>query len=189
LLAVQMLDPRPGEHILDLCAAPGGKTTYLAQRMQNQGRIVAEDVEPSRLQLVRENCTRLGVTCVETRLADAQAPLLGFDRVLVDAPCSNTGVMRRRVGLRWRIHPEEIQRLPGVQLGLLVSAARRVRPGGMIVYSTCSLEPEENAEVVGTFIAGHPDFRLDSERTLLAFREGVDGAYVARLVRENSSAT
>ena len=106
-----------------------------------------------------------------------------FDRVLVDAPCSNTGVMRRRVDLRWRICPEEIERLRNTQLELLRQSAARVKPGGILVYSTCSLEPEENTEVVQQFLSEHRGFKLERERELLPFVDGVDGAYVARIRR------
>ncbi len=104
-----------------------------------------------------------------------------FDKILVDAPCSNTGVMRRRVDLRWRIAPEEISRLQKSQLELLNQAAPMLMPCGILIYSTCSLEPEENSEVVKQFLAANPDFKLESERQLLPFADGVDGAYVARL--------
>jgi 16S rRNA (cytosine967-C5)-methyltransferase len=185
LLAVSELDPLPAHVVLDLCAAPGGKTTYIAQRMQNRGRITAQDAQEDRLALIRENCTRLGVTCVEASVAPSGVlvnPAKKFDRVLVDAPCSNSGVMRRRVDLRWRIRPEEIERLRGEQLQVLRQAAPRVKPGGTLVYSTCSLEPEENGAVVKEFLAEHPLFKLEKERELLPFVEGVDGAYVAKLV-------
>jgi 16S rRNA (cytosine967-C5)-methyltransferase len=200
LLAVCQLGPQPGETILDFCAAPGGKTTFIAQLMNNQGRIVAQDVSEERLKWIRENCTRLGVTCVEvlerrspTRPVGVQASacapntlkreLQQFDRVLVDAPCSNTGVMRRRVDLRWRTQPEEIERLRAAQLDLLRQAATQLKPGGILVYSTCSLEPEENSEVVKQFLSGHADFKLESERELLPFVDQVDGAFVAALVK------
>ncbi|MBU6401363.1 MAG: 16S rRNA (cytosine(967)-C(5))-methyltransferase RsmB [Verrucomicrobia bacterium] len=186
LLAVQDLDPQPGECVLDLCAAPGGKTTHLAQRMQNRGRIVACDLHPDRLELLRDNCARLGATIVESALTsqlEEPAGEPGFDRVLVDAPCSNTGVMRRRVELRWRLRPEEIERLSGIQLDLLCQAARRLKRGGTLVYSTCSLEPEENDAVIQKLLADHREFRLEHERLLLPFVDGMDGAYVARLTR------
>jgi 16S rRNA (cytosine967-C5)-methyltransferase len=185
LLAVGQLGPQPGETILDFCAAPGGKTTFIAQLMNNQGRIVAQDVSEERLKWIQENCARLGVTCVETILPSTlnPQPSTGFDRVLVDAPCSNTGVMRRRVDLRWRIQPEEIERLRAAQLNLLQQAATQVKPGGILVYSTCSLEPEENQKVVKQFLGDHADFKLESERELLPFVDGVDGAYVARMKR------
>ena len=185
LLAVQALDPWAGESILDLCAAPGGKTAYIAQKMENDGELLACDSSPARLKLVNENCARLGVTCVKTLpLGDhPEAALIQkkFDKVLVDAPCSNTGVLRRRIDLRWRLKPEEITRLRETQLKLLQLAAAHLKPGGTLVYSTCSLEPEENSEVVKEFLAAHPQFRLESERDLTPFRDGVDGAYVAKL--------
>ncbi|MDB6067024.1 MAG: hypothetical protein JWR26_3232 [Pedosphaera sp.] len=184
LLAVQQLDPQPGENILDLCAAPGGKTTFIAQQMQNRGRITAQDNQPDRLALIKENCTRLGITIVEASVAPNAIipnPAKKFDRILVDAPCSNTGVMRRRVDLRWRIRPEELERLVATQLELLRQAAPRLKPGGTLVYSTCSLEPEENADVIKQFLAEHPQFKLETDRELLPFTEAVDGAYIAKL--------
>ncbi|MGA2801624.1 MAG: 16S rRNA (cytosine(967)-C(5))-methyltransferase RsmB [Verrucomicrobiota bacterium] len=184
LLAACKLGPQPGETILDFCAAPGGKTTFIAQLMNNQGRIIAQDISEERLKLVRENCARLGVTCVET-VSNPQSAIRNpqFDRVLVDAPCSNTGVMRRRVDLRWRIQPEEIARLRATQLDLINRAASAVKSGGVLVYSTCSLEPEENQEVVKEFLREHAEFGLESERELLPFVDSVDGAFVARLKR------
>jgi 16S rRNA (cytosine967-C5)-methyltransferase len=178
LLAVDELDAQPGENILDLCAAPGGKTAYIAQRMQNRGRIAARDNQLERLKLVRENCARLGITCVEFRDAGQPPP---FDRILVDAPCSNTGVLRRRVDLRWRIKPGEIERLRRAQQALLEQAAPQLKAGGTLVYSTCSLEPEENESVTRNFLDGRADFKLERQRQLLPFADGVDGAYVARM--------
>ena len=191
LLAVQALDAWAGESILDLCAAPGGKTCYLAQKMENDGTLLACDTDATRLKLVTQNCGRLGVTCVQT-LALGEHPdqaLFGkqFDKALVDAPCSNTGVLRRRLDLRWRLRPEELKRLRATQLKLITLAARHLKPGGTLVYSTCSLEPEENAEVVKEFLAAHPAFKLDSERELLPFCDGVDGAYVATLRRDGTT--
>ena len=182
VLAVRELDPRPGETILDLCAAPGGKTMFIAQLMNNQGRIIAHDNVPDRLKLIQENITRLGVTCAETT-SDLDPRPSTLDRILVDAPCSNTGVLRRRVDLRWRIQPDEIERLRATQLDLLQKSAARLKPGGTLVYSTCSLEPEENTALVQQFLATQPGFKLERERQLLPFVDGVDGAYVARMVR------
>ena len=184
LLAPTLLDAQPGETILDLCAAPGGKTTFIAQQMNNEGKIIAHDSFADRLKLIRENCTRLGVTCADPTATFNFQPAT-FDRVLVDAPCSNTGVMRRRVDLRWLIQPTEIERLRATQLILLKQAATVLKPGGVIVYSTCSLEPEENSEVVKEFLAANPNFKLESERQLLPFADKVDGAYVARLKLSN----
>lgn len=185
LLAVEQLDPQPGDVVLDFCSAPGGKTTWIAALMKNQGRLVAHDNSPNRLRWVLENCRRLGVTCVETTATDAGlvADPSTFDRILVDAPCSNTGVLRRRIELRWRIRLEEIHRLATEQLRLLTLAAPLLKPGGTLVYSTCSLEPEENSQVAREFSAKHPAYQLASERELLPYRDGADGVYVARWVR------
>jgi 16S rRNA (cytosine967-C5)-methyltransferase len=183
LLAPVMLGTQPGETIWDMCAAPGGKTAVIAQFMGNTGKILASDLDPNRLKLVRENCARLGVTSAEVVLLSTINPQLAtnFDRILIDAPCSNTGVMRRRVDLRWRIQLTEIERLRATQLDLLQQAAARLKPGGLMVYSTCSLEPEENSELVKQFLAANASFKLEAERQLLPFADGVDGAYVARL--------
>jgi 16S rRNA (cytosine967-C5)-methyltransferase len=192
LLASFTLNPQPGDAILDLCAAPGGKTTHLAQLTNNQTRILACDPDPERLELLRQNCARLGITCVATHLLPPDPPQnpspsvpgfdhMRFDRVLIDAPCSNTGVMRRRVELRWRIQPDEIQRLSQVQSFLLRRGATSLEPGGVMVYSTCSLEPEENEDQIQQFLAQHPGFQLEHQRTLTPFADKVDGGYVARL--------
>jgi 16S rRNA (cytosine967-C5)-methyltransferase len=190
LLSVRELDPQPGETILDMCAAPGGKTTYIAQIMKNEGKLVATDLSPPRLQLVRENCARLGAACAIEAWSPVLSPLAapkpgegGFDRILLDVPCSNTGVMRRRVELRWRIRQQELDRLVKEQRDLLEHASQLIRPGGLLIYSTCSLEPEENTGVVQSFLSTHPNFKLERDRTLLPFRDAVDGAYAARLVR------
>jgi 16S rRNA (cytosine967-C5)-methyltransferase len=177
LLAPKELGARSGETILDICAAPGGKTTYIAQLTSNQSTIVAEDVQPARLSMVKENVDRLGA---KVELGPA-APDRKFDRILIDAPCSNTGVLRRRVDLRWRIRETEIPRMAATQRSLLEQATRRLKPAGTILYSTCSLEPQENQKLIQEFLSTHPEFRLDYERELLPFRDGVDGAYIARL--------
>lgn len=182
LLAPLALNPQPGEVLLDLCAAPGGKTTFLAQQINNVGRIVACDVSEKRRQRLRENCLRLGAACVEIApRSQLKIQYPTFDRILIDAPCSNTGVLRRRVDLRWRLKPEEISRLQQTQLDLLQTAPPALKPGGVLLYSTCSLEPEENVQVVDAFLREHRNFRLEFQRQLLPFADAVDGAFVARL--------
>ncbi len=192
LVAVDVLDPQPGDAVLDMCAAPGGKTTYIAQKMQNRGRIIAADSTSSRLALVGENCRRLGVEIVATLACEGtrlDRCLRGqeFDRVLVDAPCSNTGVLRRRADLRWRLTEEEIARLGALQAKLIASAAKFTKRGGVLVYSTCSLEPEENEGVVEAFLKSHKEFALETTRSLFPPRDGVDGAFVARFRRTNAA--
>jgi 16S rRNA (cytosine967-C5)-methyltransferase len=196
LLASLELNPKSGETVLDLCAAPGGKTTFIAQLMSNEGKIIASDISEERLKLVRENCERLGIKIADCRLpiadfsekrsqsasANPQSEIENqFDRILIDAPCSNSGVMRRRVDLRWRISPEEILRLQKTQLDLLKLAAPKLKSGGILIYSTCSLEPEENSEVVQEFLREHKNFKLESQRELLPFSDSTDGAFVARM--------
>jgi 16S rRNA (cytosine967-C5)-methyltransferase len=156
--------------------------------MRNEGRIIAQEINPDRLKLLRENCHRLGATCVQSALPSTLDPRPSTlnDRILIDAPCSNTGVLRRRIDLRWRIQPQEIERLRKTQLDLLHQAAGLLKPGGTLVYSTCSLESEENAEVVQQFLESNPQFKLEQEQELLPFRDRVDGAYTARITAPTS---
>lgn len=183
LLAVDMLDPQPGETVLDACAAPGGKTTYIAQKMRNQGNVIAADTSEIRLKLVEENCKRLGVSIVRTQHSALSTQHLAFDRILIDAPCSNTGVLRRRADLRWRIQASEIVRLSKLQLSILTQSAPLLKSGGRLVYSTCSLEPEENEKTVEAFLGAHPEFRLIESRQLIPPNSQTDGVFVAILAR------
>jgi 16S rRNA (cytosine967-C5)-methyltransferase len=181
------LDPAPGSRVLDLCAAPGGKTTHLAESMQDRGRVVACDVDERRLQTVGLLARRLGLTIVETcRLRpgpDEELPPGPFDAVLADVPCSNTGVLGRRPEARWRLRPEDLAELVALQARLLRLAAGAVRPGGVLVYSTCSIEPEENRDLVRAVLPALPDFRPEAEEELVPGRPA-DGGYWARLRRD-----
>lgn len=188
LVACDLLDPQPGELVLDMCAAPGGKTTYLAALMQNEGRLIACDLYESRVTRLRENLRRLSVRNARTLVHDCMtaeppAGVQGFDRILVDAPCSNTGVIRRRVDVRWRLTEEDFLRMPAQQLALLRRAAALLRPGGTLVYSTCSLEAEENDAVVERAIAEIPALRFLESRRTLPFEDAVDGAFAAKFTR------
>ena len=181
--AAALLDPQPGHNVLDLCAAPGGKTTHLAERMQNQGRIVAVDVDVQRLARVDQAAHRLGLTIIETQLAAADAadvPPGPFDRILLDVPCSNTGVLGKRPEARWRISAAGIDELRALQLRLLQAAVDRLAPAGRVVYSTCSIEPEENEEVVRQALAANPQLQQLAEKR---HRPGhpADGGYLALL--------
>ncbi|WP_166820539.1 16S rRNA (cytosine(967)-C(5))-methyltransferase RsmB [Thalassoroseus pseudoceratinae] len=184
--AATWLDPQPGESVLDLCAAPGGKTTHLAERMQNQGRLIATDIRPQRLDRVIENATRLRLTIVEPQLIQADGsdtPDGPFDAVLVDAPCSNTGVLGRRPDARWRIRPDDLQELRPLQERLLKAACDRVGSGGRVLYSTCSIEPEENREVVDAVLAERPEMQFTKDQTHHPGRPA-DGGYLALLHRK-----
>jgi 16S rRNA (cytosine967-C5)-methyltransferase len=181
------LDPKPGEAILDLCAAPGGKTTHLAELMGNRGRIVACDVDAQRLQTVAALAQRLGLTIIETfpvrEGESADVPPGPFDRVLVDVPCSNTGVLGKRPEARWRLRPEDLRHLVVLQSRLLRTAVERVRPGGAIVYSTCSIEPEENQLVVEAVLRESPHMKREAEENAVPGRPA-DGGYWAQLRRD-----
>ena len=165
MLVARLLEPRTGETIIDACAAPGTKTTHLAQLMDNRGRIVALDPQPARLGRVTEAAARLGVTIVQTIEGTAQELVSSYapraDAVLVDAPCTNLGVLRRNPEVKWRRRPEDIAASAARQSEILTAAATLVKSGGRLVYATCSPEPEENDAVVGAFLAGEPAWRLD----------------------------
>ena len=198
-LIVQLLAPAPGERILDACAAPGGKAFYAAQLMGDRSEITAVDVHEGRLRLVERGAAQLGITCIRTIAADAREYHAdrAFDRVLLDAPCSGFGVLSKRADLRWNRTPEDLAELAALQDALLDAAASNVRPGGVLVYGTCTIEPEENEERVRAFLQRHGEFvveqaeafvppelvREDGFFATLPFRDGIDGAFGARLRR------
>jgi 16S rRNA (cytosine967-C5)-methyltransferase len=190
--ACLLLDPQPGERVLDACAAPGGKTGYLAELMKNEGLILACDRDPNRIATLQDNLDRLGVRIARCERCDwtsgepSDTPQLSpFDRILADAPCSNTGVMRRRVDLRWRLSPKDFSRMRNEQLRILRVVIPLLRIGGSLVYSTCSIEAEENEQVTAAILREFPSLQLVEEKSLLPFRDGVDGAYAAKLTRSS----
>jgi 16S rRNA (cytosine967-C5)-methyltransferase len=162
-------EARPGMKVLDLCAAPGTKTSHLAELMGSQGSIVAADVSREKLDRITENCRRMGITIVQPILADNVGSLEsgGFDLVLADVPCSNTGVLARRAEARWRFSHEALSKLVEDQKFLIRAAAHFVRPGGRLVYSTCSIEPQENAEIALWLARSEPRVRLAREELSL----------------------
>lgn len=183
--AAALLAPQPGENVLDLCAGPGTKTTHLAELMDNRGRIVAADVQSDRLEQVTQNSRRLGMKIIETQLVNpdgSDVPKGPFDAILVDVPCSNTGVLGKRPEARWRLQPRDLTELAALQKRLLSSASSRSKPGGRIVYSTCSIEPEENQRVVQAVLGEHPELRLSDEVEHVPGRPA-DGGYAALLHR------
>jgi len=186
----QLLNPEPEEKILDACAAPGGKTNYIADLMQNRGTIVACDRTAERVRLLEENLARLGLRIARVFCFDwtcegipkeivMSAP---FDRVLIDAPCTNTGVMRRRVDVRWRIRAADFVRMQKRQLKIVRRALSLLKAGGVLVYSTCSLEGEENENVVQYLLREFANLRRMETQTSLPFRDGFDGAYAAKFM-------
>jgi 16S rRNA (cytosine967-C5)-methyltransferase len=184
MTVARVLDPRPGERVLDMCAAPGAKTTHIAALMEGRGEVVAVESHEGRAEALRENARRLGAENVSVLVQDAARPAGGsFDRVLLDPPCSDLGTLQSRPDVRWRKDPELIERVAAQQAELLEAAATQVRPGGVLVYSTCTISARENEEQMRAFVEGHPEFELTEERRLLPHRDGTDGFFIARLER------
>jgi 16S rRNA (cytosine967-C5)-methyltransferase len=187
---VPLLDPQPGERILDACAAPGGKTTQIAACLKERGEVWAVDRSEPRLRRLVENAQRMGEATIHTLAADA-AELASlrpewrdhFDRILLDAPCSGLGTLARHADARWRVDPANIDELVTVQSRLLEGLAPLLLPGGHLVYATCTVHPRENGERVRQFLAQRPDWRLLEERQWWPGRDGGDGFYAALMQR------
>lgn len=189
VMACDLLAPTAGDTVLDACAAPGGKTAYLAQLMGNEGQLTASDLSPRRLERLSGNLRRLGVKntrVVEFDMMADRTPPWGaarFDRILLDVPCSNTGVMRRRVDVRWRLEPWSIQQLTEQQSRILSKGLEMLKPGGTLVYSTCSLDHEENQGVLDQVLKQHSNVQLVTTQEMTPWKDGFDGAFAAKLVR------
>jgi 16S rRNA (cytosine967-C5)-methyltransferase len=209
-LVTAILDPKPGEQILDACAAPGGKTTHIAQRMGNQGEIFALDLNRGKVILIEEMSQRLGIKIVKTIKGDATKSLpipqeLRFDRVLADVLCSGFGTLRKNPDLKWRRGEEDIKRLGGLQFSILKNLSDYVKEGGVLVYSTCTIFHEENEDVVEKFLKGHPEFQLDRIREILPEKyhpfiqdgyfktfppkDEMDGFFIARMIKGKEQST
>jgi len=187
--AVDLLDPRPGERVLDACAAPGGKAFLIAAAMGSAETLVCTDTNDKRLPRLRDNLQRLhaGAATVATHDWTQPAPAAwhrAFDAILLDVPCSNTGVIRRRVDVRWRLQPHDIENITVIQRRILENSLPCLKPGGRIVYSTCSIEPEENALLVGAFLQDHPQCAPGPTHESMPFRDGRDGAFAAAIFRK-----
>lgn len=197
-LACRLLDVKPGMTVLDLFAAPGGKTAYLGSLLNNTGKIVAVDKYEGRLKLLRSNNERLGLTCVTTVESDAldfnSEP---FDRVLADVPCTGTGTLSKKPDIKWKKDVFDLRKISETQLTFLEKAASLVKPNGVLVYSTCSIEPEENFEIVKKFLSKHPEFKLETAKgkfndsivdengciQTLPQKHQMDGAFAAKLIK------
>lgn len=195
-LAVRLLDPKPGDRVLDMCAAPGGKTTFIGELMKNIGEIVAIDRYETRLNLVKNACQRLGIANAHFIAADAVTVQTSpAERVLVDAPCSGLGVLSKKPDAKWKREPEDFAKLTEIQGGILENSARLVKPNGILVYSTCTTEPEENFLLVKSFLSSHPEFVIENANQFvdqrivtsdgyvetLPHRDGMDGSFAIRL--------
>ena len=202
MLVARLLSPENAKCVVDLCAAPGGKTTHLAHLMGNAGSIIAVDVSAEKVALLEKNCRRVGACNVKTRVLDATKADLSFmktaDAVLVDAPCSGFGTLRRHPDIRWNKTLEQLHSLSEIQYSLLKNAARHIKPGGILVYSTCSIEPMENEKVIQRFLTNFPMWTIENAKDFLPsippsvitpegfvqtfpHEHGVDGAFAARL--------
>lgn len=206
MLVTKVLDPKPGEKILDVCAAPGGKTTHMGQVMENRGHIDAWDIHDHKIALINENAKRLGIEIVEASQRDAiQLWDEGrdmYDRVLVDAPCSGTGIIRRKPDIKWKRKKDDFGSLVEIQKKILYNSSRYVKPGGVLVYSTCSLDVRENEHIVAAFLSENSDFKTESLEDYLPqalkMKEGInegilrlyphvdgtDGFFIARMKRK-----
>lgn len=184
--SVNLLAPKSGETVLDACAAPGGKSTQIAAHMQNNGTLLCTDSNAKRLPRLLRNLTKLGVEIAETEAFDWSNPAPEkwhnhFDAILLDVPCSNTGVLRKRVDARWRMTAKSISEVIELQKTILQNALSCVKPGGRLVYSTCSIDKEENSALISAFLSEHPEFKLVSEEAIYPFSHKTDGAYAALL--------
>ncbi len=191
-LICHLVAPKPGEKIVDLCAAPGSKTTCMAELMKNEGMVLAVEVSEVRMKMVLENTLRLGINIIRPVIADGRNYMIeGFDKVLVDAPCSNSGVIAKRPEVKERVNSKVIKRLAKLQYDLISNASKFLRVGGSLIYSTCSILPQENEEVVALFLENHPNFAVEPVKdftpvgdTYLKVLPGeyyTDGVFAARL--------
>lgn len=206
MLPATVLAPAPGETVLDACSAPGGKTTHLAQLMQNKGIIIARDIHEHKLKLVNDAAVRLGITIVKSELHDAALPdpqnIKVFDRVLLDAPCTGLGIVRRKPDIKWARETKDVENITALQKKLIHTVSELVKPGGVLVYSTCTILPEENNDIVEDFLKENADFEADDIAPFLPAelaqkakgcmlqlypnRDGIDGFFIARIRRREA---
>ena len=202
MLAGRALAPRPGDRVLDLCAAPGAKTTQLAALLGDDGQLVAVERHPGRARALQATVARMHVSCATVEIGDAARPpgnSGGYDAVLVDPPCSGLGTLQSRPDLRWRTSPERIAELAALQARILHAAAQATAPGGALVYSVCTISRAEGEGVLAPFLAEHPDFSTEDLSgqlpeagdgpflQLLPHRDGTDGFFIARLRRDGAA--
>jgi len=187
MLVAEKLDPKHGDVVMDVCAAPGGKTTAIAERMNNTGRIIASDVYRRKLDLIDKEAKRLGIRNIETRSWDAtrvdSSMVQKADRVLVDAPCSGLGVVRRKPEIKYKEYTTDMELLPKKQLAILSASSSYVKPGGTLVYSTCTINPEENEHVIESFVKRNPAFKIEEKTLLLPSRDKTDGFFICVMKR------
>lgn len=187
-LACLKLDPKENECVLDACAAPGGKTTYLAQLMENKGKIDAWDIHENRVRLIRDASQKLGISIINERMRDASLYYTElaekYDRVLLDVPCTGIGVIRKKPDIKWTRKPEDIDEIVNIQHRILDNCSRYLKTNGTLIYSTCTILKRENEEQVKRFLEEHKDFELVEEIKLYPHVDNTDGFYIAKLIRK-----
>lgn len=203
MLPSKVLAPQPGELVLDACSAPGGKATHMAQLMQNRGTVIARDIHEHKLKLIDDAAARLGIDIIKSELHDAVLPDRPhdrtFDRVLLDAPCTGLGIIRRKPDIKWARETKELDSITALQKQLIQMVSHSVKPGGVLVYSTCTILPEENEGVINTFLEQNTDFEADDITPFLppelavyakgcmlqlyTNRDGIDGFFISRIKR------
>ncbi len=182
------LGPKCGETVIDMCAAPGGKTTHLAELMKNQGRVIAFDIHPHKIELINKTAERLGLDCIEAKCHNSEEIIEEYreigDRVLADVPCSGIGVIHRKPDIKYNRQETDIPALCDIQKKILENAAEYVKPGGVLVYSTCTILEEENNGITDEFLKEHKDFKKDFEKLYLAHKTGGSGFYICKMERK-----
>ena len=181
-LTALLLEPKKGEYILDACSAPGGKTTYIAELMENEGKIDAWDIYEHRLDLIEDNCKRLGVTIVNTKIQDATKPSENkkYDKVLLDVPCMGIGVINRKPDIKWKRNLEDIENITKTQIDILENCSKLLKDGGILVYSTCSILKEENENIIEQFLKNHSNFKKEKILEIVP-NEEYDGFFICKL--------
>lgn len=202
MMVVQVLDPKPGELVIDVCSAPGGKATHIAELMQNKGQVIARDIHEHKIKLIEEAALRLGIDIIKAEVFDAQEQDMELtgkaDGVLVDAPCTGLGIVRRKPDIKWTRSLKDSDELVKIQKRILYTSSRYVKPGGVLVYSTCTIEPKENEELVRWFLSENKEFEMEDISNLLpeALRkdtakegyvqlypniDGIDGFFISKM--------
>lgn len=209
MLPARVLAPKPGELVLDACSAPGGKATHLAQLMLNKGTVIARDIHEHKLKLIDDAAARLGIDIIKSELHDAALPdklhEQAFDRVLLDAPCTGLGIIKRKPDIKWARETKDLNSITALQKQLIDMVSRTVKPGGVMVYSTCTILPQENEDIVNAFLEQNTDFVADDIATFLPTelavhakgcmlqlypnRDGIDGFFIARIKRRECTST
>ncbi|OPZ82981.1 MAG: Ribosomal RNA small subunit methyltransferase B [Firmicutes bacterium ADurb.Bin419] len=206
MLVGKVLDPKPGEFVVDVCSAPGGKSTHIAELMENRGQVVARDIHEHKIKLINEAVQRLGIDIIKTEIFDASQQdknLLGkADRVLVDAPCTGLGIIRRKPDIKWTRNTNDLNEIVKLQEKILSISSGYVKPGGVLVYSTCTIEPQENEELVKKFLKDNGDYYLEDISELIPDGltkdtakdgyiqlypniDGIDGFFISRMRRRS----